>query len=97
MCVCLQGYDLTGITETWWDSSYDWSIRMEGYRLFRKEWQGRRGWGIALYINDQLECMELHLGMDKELAESLWVRMKGSAGAGDITGGSATGHLTRGD
>ncbi|GAB0207806.1 hypothetical protein GRJ2_003246300 [Grus japonensis] len=28
--------------------------------------------------------MELHLGMDEELTESLWVRIKGRAGAGDI-------------
>ena len=25
------------ITETWWDGSYDWSVGMEGYRLFRKD------------------------------------------------------------
>ncbi|GAB0188316.1 hypothetical protein GRJ2_001296900 [Grus japonensis] len=80
-CVCLQGYDLIGITEMWWDSSYDWSVGMEGYRLFRKD---RRGGGVALYVNDQLECMELHLGMEEEPTESLWVRIKGRAGAGDI-------------
>ncbi|GAB0208218.1 hypothetical protein GRJ2_003287500 [Grus japonensis] len=83
-CVRLQGYDLIGIPETWWDSSYDWSVGMEGYRLFRKDRQGRQGGGVALYVNDQLEGMELHLGMDEELTESLWVRIKGSTGAGDI-------------
>ena len=41
MCACLQGYDFIGITEMWWDGSYDWSIGMEGYRLFRKDRQGR--------------------------------------------------------
>ncbi|GAB0176447.1 mitochondrial enolase superfamily member 1 [Grus japonensis] len=86
-CVRLQGYDLIGITEMWWDSSYDWSVGMEGYRLFRKDRQGRRGGGAALYLNDQLECMELHLGMDEEPTESLWVRIKGRAGAGDIIAG----------
>ncbi|GAB0197130.1 hypothetical protein GRJ2_002178300 [Grus japonensis] len=84
-CVCLQGYDLIGITEMWWDSSYDWSVGMEGYRLFRKDRQGRRGGGVALYVNDQLECMERHLGMDEEPTESLWVRIKGRTG--DITAG----------
>ncbi|GAB0209421.1 hypothetical protein GRJ2_003407800 [Grus japonensis] len=86
-CVCLQGYDLIGIPETWWDSSYDWSVGMEGYRLFRKDRQGRQGGGVALYINDQLECMELHLGMGEETTKSLWVRIKGRAGAGDIIAG----------
>ncbi|GAB0188301.1 hypothetical protein GRJ2_001295400 [Grus japonensis] len=59
-------------------------VGMERYRLFRKDRQGRRGGGIALYVNDQLECMELHLGMEEELTESLWVRIKERAGAGDI-------------
>ncbi|GAB0186968.1 mitochondrial enolase superfamily member 1 [Grus japonensis] len=81
MCVCLQGYDIIGITEMWWDSSCDWSVGMEGYR------QGRQGGGIALYVNDQLECMELHLGMDEEPTKSLWVRIKGRAGAGNIIAG----------
>ncbi|XP_010117321.1 PREDICTED: uncharacterized protein C5orf42-like, partial [Chlamydotis macqueenii] len=40
-CARLQGYDFTGITETWWDGSYDWSVVMEGYKLFRKDRQGR--------------------------------------------------------
>ena len=37
----MQSYDLTGIMETWWDGSYDWSVGMEEYRLFRKDRQGR--------------------------------------------------------
>jgi len=40
-CTCLQGYDLIGITETSWDGFCDWSVGMEGYRLFRKDRQGR--------------------------------------------------------
>ncbi|GAB0209793.1 hypothetical protein GRJ2_003445000 [Grus japonensis] len=86
-CVCLQGYDLIGIMEMWWDGSYEWSVGMEGYRLFRKDRQGRRGGGVDLYVSDQLECMELHLGMDEEPTESLWVRIKGSTGTGDIIAG----------
>ncbi|GAB0186659.1 hypothetical protein GRJ2_001131200 [Grus japonensis] len=70
-CAHLQGYDLIGIMEMWWDGSYDWSVGMEGYRLFRKDRQGRQGGDVALYVNDQLECMELHLGMDEEPTKSL--------------------------
>ncbi|GAB0184765.1 hypothetical protein GRJ2_000941800 [Grus japonensis] len=64
----LQGCDLIGIMKMWWDGSYDWSVGMEGERLFR---QGRGGGGVTLYVNDQLECMELHLGMEEELTKSL--------------------------
>ncbi|KAK4829098.1 hypothetical protein QYF61_002049 [Mycteria americana] len=71
-CACLQGYDLIDIMDMWWDGSYDWSFGMEGYRLFRKGRQGRRGGGVALYVTDQLECMELCLGMDGEPTKSLW-------------------------
>ena len=66
VCTRLQGYDLIGITETWWDGSYDWSVEMEGYRLFRKDRQGRQGGGVARCVNGQVECMELCLGMDEE-------------------------------
>lgn len=34
--VHLQGYDLTEIMKTCWDGSHDWSVAIEGYRLFRK-------------------------------------------------------------
>jgi len=87
MCTHLWGYDTIGITETWWDSSYDWSIGMAGHRLFRKDRQGRRGGGVALYVKEQLECMELCLEMDEEPMESLWVKIKGRAGTSGITVG----------
>ena len=41
MCARLQGYDPVGIMEMWWDGFYDWRAGMEGYRLFRKDRQGR--------------------------------------------------------
>lgn len=31
------------------------------------------------YVNDQLECKQLCLGMDEEHSESLWVRTEGRA------------------
>ena len=40
---------------------------------------GGRGGDVVLYINDYLESMEFHLGIDKELTEILWVRVKGKA------------------
>jgi len=57
---------------------------MEGYRVFRKDRQGRQGGGVALYVNDQLDYMDLRLGMDEEPTESLWARNKGRARTGDI-------------
>ena len=87
MCMCIQGYDVIGITEMWWDGSHDWNIGMDRFKLFRKDRQWKRGGSAALLINNQLESMELHLGIDEELTERLWVRVKGKAEEGDIVVG----------
>lgn len=64
---------------------------MEGYRPFRKDRLWRWGGGVAPYINDQLD----YLGIEEELPESLWVRIKERTGTKDIIVGSAAGHLPR--
>jgi len=59
-------YDLVAITETWWDNSHDWHAVMDGYRLLRKDRPTSRGGGVALYVREQLECIELCLEADDE-------------------------------
>ena len=54
----LESYDLVAITETWWDESHNWSMAIDGYRLFRRDRQWRGG-GVALYIKKWIECEEL--------------------------------------
>ena len=49
-----EGYDIVAITETWWDDSHDWSAALEGYKLFRRDRQGRRGSGVALYVREPM-------------------------------------------
>ena len=75
-------YDLVAITETWWDRSHDWSAAMDGYKLFRKDKQGRRGGGVALYVKECFEVTELMTGDNK--VESLWVKIRGRADKADI-------------
>ena len=75
-------YDLVAITETWWDHSHDWSAAMDGYKLFRKDRQGRRGGGVALYVKECFEVTELMTGDNK--VESLWVKIRGRADKADI-------------
>ena len=55
-------YDLAAIMETWWDYSHDWSAAMDGYKLFRRNRQGRRGGGVALYVKECFEVTELMIG-----------------------------------
>ena len=53
-------YDLVAIMETWWDDSRDWSAAVDGYKLFRRDRQGRRGDGVAIYVRECFHCTELH-------------------------------------
>ena len=50
--------DLVAITEMWWDHSRDWSAAMDGCKFFRKDRQGRRGGGVALYVKECFEATE---------------------------------------
>ena len=87
ICVWSRGHDLTAITETWWHRSHDCNAVMDGYVLVRKDRPARRGGGVALYVREQLEYIELCLGVDEEPVESLWVRIKGQAHMGDTVVG----------
>ncbi|PKU46235.1 hypothetical protein llap_3459 [Limosa lapponica baueri] len=86
----LESYDIVAITETWWDESHDWSVAIEGYKLFRRDRQGRRGGGFALYVKEWIESegmsLKASLASD-ERVESLWVRIKGQANVRDTVVG----------
>jgi len=74
--VLLESYDLVAITENWWHESHDWRMAIDGYRLFKRDMQGRRGRGVALYIMKSIQCEELFLKNSHEQIESLWVRSR---------------------
>ena len=59
---------LTGemLQSPWSDSSHDWSAVMDGYTLFRKDRPARRDGGVALYVREQLERIEVFLGAHEE-------------------------------
>ena len=50
----------------------------------RKDRPTKWGGGVALYVREQLECIELCLGADEEQVESLCVTIKGQPHMGDI-------------
>ena len=50
--------------------------------LFRRDRQGRRGGGVALYVREYSYVFELGAGNDK--IESLWVRIRGRDNKADI-------------
>ena len=55
---------------------------MDGYKLFRRDRQGRRGSRVALCIRECFDCLELDDGDNR--AECLWVRIRGRANKADI-------------
>ncbi|KAK4827580.1 hypothetical protein QYF61_019482 [Mycteria americana] len=80
-----ENYDMVAITETWWGDSHNWSAAMDGYKLFRRDRRGRRGGGVALYVRESLDSLELNDGDDR--VECLWVRIRGKANKADIVVG----------
>ncbi|KAK4826282.1 hypothetical protein QYF61_007129 [Mycteria americana] len=80
-----ENYDMVAITETWWGDSHNWSAVMDGYKLFRRDRRGRRGGGVALYVRESLDSLELDDGDDR--VECLWVRIRGKANKADIVVG----------
>ncbi|KAJ7405034.1 mitochondrial fission process protein 1 [Pitangus sulphuratus] len=71
-----ESYDVVTITETWWDDSHDWRAAMDGYKLFRRDRQGRRGEGVAL------DSIGLEVSNNK--VECLWIKIRGKANKADI-------------
>ncbi|KAK4830017.1 hypothetical protein QYF61_008280 [Mycteria americana] len=58
---------------------------MDGYKLFRRDRRGRRGGGVALYVRECLDSLELYDGDDR--VECLWVRIRGKTNKADIVVG----------
>ncbi|PKU28413.1 mitochondrial fission process protein 1 [Limosa lapponica baueri] len=85
--VLLQSYDIVAISETWWDESYDWSVAIEGYKLFRRDRQGRRGRSVALYVKEWIESEEMSLKNSQEEVESLWVGIRDRGNKGNLVVG----------
>ena len=61
---------------------------MDGYKLFRRDRQGRRGSRVALYVGKCFDCLELDDG--DERVECLWVRIRGKAKKAGIKVGVQT-------
>ncbi|KAJ7398094.1 mitochondrial fission process protein 1 [Pitangus sulphuratus] len=77
-----ESYDVVAIMETWWDDWHNWSAAVDGYILFRRDRQGRRGGGVALYLRESLDSVELEVS--DNMVECLWVRIRGKANKADI-------------
>ncbi|KAG6931740.1 hypothetical protein G0U57_001044 [Chelydra serpentina] len=59
---------------------------MDGYKLFRKDRQGRKGGGVALYVREQYDCSELQYET-AEKPESLWIKLRSVSNKGNVVVG----------
>ena len=50
-------------------------VGIDGYRLFRRDWQGGGGGRVALCIREHYDCVELDDGGER--VECLWVKRQG--------------------
>lgn len=69
-----QKYDIIGINNTHWDESCDWCAMVDAYKLFRGDKKGRQSRGMASFITEGQECMQLTTGNNR--VETLWVKIK---------------------
>ena len=68
----LENYDFVPITETWWNDSHNWDTTIEGYWLFRRDRQGRKG-GVLPSVSKRGELL---LRNSQEQVESPWLRIR---------------------
>jgi len=60
---------------------------MDGYSLFCKDRQGRRGGGVVLYVKEEFECREFNYGNCGSSIECHWLKIRGVISKGDPTVG----------
>lgn len=85
--VQLENHGLIAITETWWDKSPKCNAEIEGYTLFRRDKQGRRGERVALYLKKWIDSKELPLKNNHEQVESLWGKISHQTNKGHLVVG----------
>ena len=59
---------------------YDWSAEVHVYGFFRRDSQGRRGGGAAIYVREGLDCIGLSYGVERVKCPR--VRVRGNADKG---------------
>ena len=69
-----ENIDLVAVTETWFNESHDWDITIPGFSLYRKDREGRKGGGVALYMKDSIKCNLIQVSETN--LESIWVTLQ---------------------
>ena len=76
---CVEDFDIIALTETWLDMSgkvFNTEVQIDGYTLFHKDRDHRKGGGVALYVRDTLQCCLNDKIKTDGKTETLWVDIK---------------------
>lgn len=74
--VQLENHDMIATTEVWWDGSHNCYTGTEGYKLFRKDGQGRSV-RAPLYVMEGIDSKEMLLRNSHGWVDKLCVIVKG--------------------
>lgn len=74
--VQLENHDMIATTEVWWDGSHNCYTGTEGYKLFRKDGQGRSV-RAPLYVMEGIGSKEMLLRNSHGWVDNLCVIVKG--------------------
>lgn len=55
----LENFDTVAIMEAWWGDSQNWCAAIGAYKHFRRDRRGRRGCGVALYVKEHFDWLEV--------------------------------------
>lgn len=68
--------DICIITETWFNSKHDVSIiSLAGYTLYRRDREGRKGGGVAIYVRENLCSQANPYHVARKEIELLWIQL----------------------
>ena len=73
---CTEDLDIIGITETWLDTKdkhFLPEVEIDGYTLFHKDREGRKGGGVALYVRNTLHSYINNRIKTDRNTESMWI------------------------
>ena len=80
---------VVGITESWLtENNSNEEVEMEGYKLVRRDREGKRGGGVMVYIKEEYTVRELDFASpnDNSPSEILWVKVEKLGSKNTIVG-----------
>ena len=77
--IVINEYDIVGITETWLQGDQGWELNIQGYSIFRRDRQERKGGGVALLVREEINAIE-RKDISPQNVESIWVELHNTKG-----------------